>query len=175
MAGAIPHLVRLLGPDAPQGVPQVAAGALSVLVYDNFENAVTIASAGAIPLLVQLLGRGSPALAQKEAAGLLGRLAHWVPELAVRIAAADAIPSLVQLLGPAQVPPQGCQWGDVQSEAAVALICLVEAAADDIKRAGGIPALKSLLRTPGLDLTTRNIASRTLMLLGEGTRTNAQF
>jgi hypothetical protein len=119
-AGAIPHLVQLLGP-APQQyvenastaeVQQYATNALYNLAL-YAEIAVTIADAGAIPLLVQLLGSGSPA-----AAGVLMHLAARVEHNAVTIAAAGAIPRLVQLLGRGNPP-------SVQRYAAGTLACLL--------------------------------------------------
>jgi hypothetical protein len=98
-SGAIPLLVQLLKPGAPDEVQMNAAGTICKLA-SNSENAITIAASGAIPVLVQLLGPGSRADVQANATAALGILCAN-SENAVIIAAAGAIPPLAQLLSDA--------------------------------------------------------------------------
>jgi hypothetical protein len=95
--GAIPVLVRLLGPGSPAEVQQDAAFILWCLTQTR-ENVATIAAAGAIPLLVQLLKPGTTADVQEKAAQTLANIAS--DDCVVTIASAGAIPHLVQLMAP---------------------------------------------------------------------------
>ena len=96
-AGAIPALVRLLGPGSPAEVQSNAARVLVKLAEDA-DSMVTIAAAGAIPPLVQLLRPGSSAEVQEMAAGALRVLSNSNAENRAAITAASVIMNMEQLM-----------------------------------------------------------------------------
>ncbi|KAG1664939.1 hypothetical protein FOA52_004461 [Chlamydomonas sp. UWO 241] len=75
-AGAIPELVKLLGPGSLGDLQKRAAGALWTLAF-YAANAATIAAAGAIPALLQLLRPGSTTEVQEMVAGALQSLTGY--------------------------------------------------------------------------------------------------
>ncbi|KAG1663536.1 hypothetical protein FOA52_003164 [Chlamydomonas sp. UWO 241] len=93
--GAIPALVRLLGPRSSPEVQAAAALALGNLASDDAGNRAIIAAAGAIPALVQLLQDTGTSAGAAEA---LACLADGHAQNQADIAAAGAIPALVKLL-----------------------------------------------------------------------------
>ncbi|KAG1670962.1 hypothetical protein FOA52_011397 [Chlamydomonas sp. UWO 241] len=100
-AGAIPPLVRLLGPEVPVDVQMNSAAVLSTLADHNTANAFSIATAGAIAPLVRLLrSPGAFKSVHLNASGALVALVESdIAQIAAGIAAAGAIPPLVKLLG----------------------------------------------------------------------------
>ncbi|KAG1678302.1 hypothetical protein FOA52_013923 [Chlamydomonas sp. UWO 241] len=113
-AGAIPRLVKLLGPGSTDRMHEAAAAALCNLALNNSENKVTIgraiATAGAIPLLVKLVEPGTPAEVQKIAmVALRSLVAADDAQTQAAVIAAGVIPRMVKLLKP------GCAAEDQQA------------------------------------------------------------
>jgi hypothetical protein len=145
-AGAIPPLLRLLGPGPSQMTQQKASSSLYILAAYADHNKAEIAASGAIPTLVELLQPGSiPADTQINVVGVLMHLCDGDAGYAVTIAAAGAIPQLVRLLGSGS-------HTKIQKNAASALGKLVlntEMNAQNavaVAAAGAIPALVALLQ-----------------------------
>ena len=95
-AGAIPPLVALLGPHSSAEVQEQAAGALSILAF-NDDNKVKIATAGAILPLVALLGHHNSPEVQMRAAGALWYLSRN-DDNRVKIRSAGAVVLLKRLM-----------------------------------------------------------------------------
>jgi len=164
VAGAVPALVRLIGPGYSVIMQETAAGVL-VNLARVASIAVNIAGAGAIPPLVQLLLRSDgTALMRQWGASALSNLTRLdrgmsVTDIAVTDIAviAGAIPALVHLLGP------DCT-ALMQGPAATSLGNLArrDGVVDAIVAAGAIPALARLSRRAGADARVRESAGFSL-------------
>ncbi|KAG1653648.1 hypothetical protein FOA52_002018 [Chlamydomonas sp. UWO 241] len=101
-AGAIPALLRLLGPASSADLMAAAAGALHRMAFLAAEEAENgnfdVTEAGALPALVLLLGQNSLAGVHAPAAIAIRKLANGVQNQTA-IVATGAIPPLVELLG----------------------------------------------------------------------------
>jgi hypothetical protein len=153
LAPVIPPLVKLLSAHEHENeqhgnkdVRFKAAGAISALAKHGDKLAV----AAAIPGLVEMLGPSSLLCMQKMSAGALRSLAENTT-LKTAIAAAGALPALRTLLGPSPASKPGhvlqiISLGDMQIQAAAALLYLVEGNADNQAAASGcIPDLVRLM------------------------------
>ncbi|KAG1666574.1 hypothetical protein FOA52_000541 [Chlamydomonas sp. UWO 241] len=141
-AGAIPALVKLLGPESSADVQIAAAGALHNLA-DNLDaqHHSAITAAGAILALVRLLGPDVLAHVQEAVVDALCHLAFNHAQNQDVIATAGAIPVLVKLLG-----PESSAY--MHTGAALALENLAFCHAQNqaaIVTAGAIPVLVQLL------------------------------
>jgi hypothetical protein len=136
-AGAVPQLVRLLGPGSSVDLLACVTGTLASLGHAE-DMMLAISAAGAIPLLLQLLD--SPVCGN--AAGVLQELACSVDNAAA-ISAGGALPKLVRMLGrnfPSEVHEQAAGL--------LANLCRPEAGLDGaVASANAIPALVALLRS----------------------------
>ncbi|KAG1680185.1 hypothetical protein FOA52_000298 [Chlamydomonas sp. UWO 241] len=155
-AGAIPAVVRLLGPESTADMQSAAANVLQILASGHGDQVQTaIAVAGAIPDLVWLLEPRSCADVQEAAARALSELAFSHTQNQAAIAAAGAIPALVRLLGPVSST-------HVQVAAARALFHLAaDLNKDAITATGVVPVLVRLLR-PGSSGVMQTLAAAVL-------------
>jgi hypothetical protein len=124
-AGAVPHLVRLLGDERSDAKALHNAAAVLWSISTVAANKTAAVRAGAFPVLVRLL-RSSSDLVQREA--VLGALANLLtaPNAVVEMAAAGGIPLLLEILASEDARLHGnaserLRWGRTLASAARAV------------------------------------------------------